>query len=239
MSANWPLLLIRPRYGDVDTSPEEREVFHRGLDHLLDQRDHFRRASSDPDYRRFRPAIPDRGGPKVSGALAEGLLLDHMALRFMADVIGDEILQLPKPDRNRDARRKLARTMSALKAKFSSSLRRTRHPIQEHRLVGLLWLKWHIRNGPNRKGPKSLVGEAYGLGKDAISKWEPGCRKKLGLLFDKMMTLSDAMPPESFFSLVFGEHHGPKTLAECGEAYQACRSQLRKSGRRKQPRNSG
>ena len=210
-----------------EDSLEKREGLHRRLDRLIEQRDRFRRASLDPSYRRFRPVLPDRKGPKASEAIVEGLLLDDMGFRFIADVIGDEILQLPKPDRNFSPCRKAGRRLLALKARFVSSLRRDRNPIEEHRLIALLWLKRLLQDGRNRKGPKSLVGEAYGLGKDAISKWEPGCRKKLGVSFDKVMSLADAVPAQSFFSLVFGAHHGPKTLAECAEAYRACRGQLR------------
>jgi hypothetical protein len=110
--------------------------------------------------------------------------------------------------------------------------------LAKHKLVALLWLNRTIRDGPNMKRPKGKLGDAYGLGKDAIPKWEKACRKALGAMVDQLMDIAEGCEAEQFFALVFGADHGSKSLAECVEAYHACGRSLKRSKLRGRPREN-
>lgn len=204
---------------------EMREDLHRRLDGLIDQRNRFEWACSHPEYRRFKPGIPEKNGPKVPETLVQAMIAHEQGLRLISDVLGDEILQLLIPDLDFDTARTTVPGFWQLASRLRPVMPHTRRAIEKHKLVALLWLWRLFRDGRNRKGPKSVVAEAYDLGMDTIPKWESGCRRKLGKFFEVTRSFAEDLPAEYFFELVFRHGAGPKSLYECAEAY---RDDLRK-----------
>lgn len=229
----------RKRHRRGALSIEAREELHAALDRILDTRNFYERARVDPSFRRFKPVkeLP-ASAPRVSEALVEAKILFDQGLSFIAEVIGEEVLLLMQPDIDveRAARREAG--LRSLFIRLAPLLRTGRRRLAMHQLVALLWLSRKIRDGRNNKGAKGELGDAYGLGKDAIPKWEKACRKALGSKVDQTLEFAESLRAELFFAAVFGIDHGTKSLAECAEAYHACARSLRRSQRRGRPREN-
>ena len=196
-------------------SAKAREALHAKLDSLLDARNAYRAPGGGTEDCSVPPAGRTLIGFGANRALIGALTTYYSGLELAAEAIGEDILIRLQPALNPDLAGRRTPGVGLLLDRLGSLLPITATRLAKHQLVALLWLERKIEEGPNRKGPKDIVGGAYGLRMDAIPKWKAGVAEALGDLAEDMHALAKRLSPEMFYALVFGADCGEKSLAQC------------------------